>query len=339
MAGNEVTLTTTSDNEQQVRQALGLPEPKPGKAAPKAAAAAVAEPEVEPETTEVEAEAEAEAEEPAAPRPKRRGNDPEERIGRLTWEKNNLITEIERRDARIAELTARGGKPAEAEEEEPVPQFSKPAPKLEDAESIEEWMQAHSDWAIEKAEFNVDQKLTKREQKQTQTQAQTRAEQEQEAVMTAHLARIEAYSKTDPEFVELAQEAMETKLPISPIMLAHVTHSEFGPQILKHLAKNPKEAHRLSRMNQGPCLVALGKIERNIELEAEAEADAEGAPGTEIQDEVIAAPTRPRPLSARKPAPTTPIKPLGGGAKATKSPGEMTMAEYKAWRAAGGGRR
>jgi len=248
--------------------------------------------------------------EPPAKPPSRK-----ERIERLKHQRWQLRQENERLQRQLAALN----QPAKTDE--PVaPKFSKPKPKLDQFETIEKWTEALSDWTEQKVQFDLDQRdLAVR----SRIEADSRSHAESE-LMSRHLARVNEFKKTHPDFDAVTQEAIEqgTHEKLTPPMNVHILHSEMGPQLMLHFARHPEDAERIAALPLGPAMVAMGRLEAKLE--------STGTP---------AAPTAPAVRPTPKPAPK-PIKPISNSATATtqKHPDEMTQAEYKEFRRRGGGK-
>lgn len=126
-----------------------------------------------------------------------------------------------------------------------------------------------------------------------------------ELAAEAYQARVEAVAAKYPDYNQVAHFGWEP----SPAMIEVIMDSDLGPDLAYHLGKNPAEAARIAALNPISQVRELGKIEA-----------------------AIAAPkTTPKP-------PPEPVRKVGSKAAGTaKDPSKMTMAEYVAYRASGGG--
>lgn len=332
---SRITVTSTTDTPEQVAAALADPAETPVVPVPEAGTKTekpVADPpKDEPkETPEGEApvaegdeappaepEADDDDDSVAPPKPLNK----KDRIGRLKYQRWQLRQSNQQLQVRLAEAERGGVKPppvAEPEPEPEAPKFAKPKPQLGDFDGIEEWTEALTDWTRESVEFKFEQdKIADRARVEgTQRQAA------QSDVITRHQQRVAEFRKVRPDFDTVAQEAIDQGIAekMTPTMSVHITHSEMGPELMYHLAQHPDELARIASLPQGPALVAIGRLEQQL---------------TDVKVAPVAPPERP----VRKPLPP-PIKPLGGGGSKTvaKHPDDMTQAEYKEWRRAGGGR-
>jgi hypothetical protein len=239
--------------------------------------------------------------------------------------------------ARMAELEAKisGGTKTETEPE--IPKFSKPAPKLEDAVSIEKWQEDYQKYLEEKIQFDLDARDAVKDKKHAEKTAQESQEQFANRVQEEHNARIIKFREEHDDWDETAQAAIDAGVKLTPPMLAHIMQSDTGPALLYYLGKHPNVAKEVAALNAGPTLVRLGRIEAMLESEA-GTATGDGDEGEDTDEGGQAAR---RPLAAAtdrtKVPPKPPAKIVGGtGGKNTKDPAKMSLAEYRKWRAAGG---
>jgi hypothetical protein len=99
-------------------------------------------------------------------------------------------------------------------------------------------------------------------------------------------------------------------LPIAPAMRDAIIASPIGAEIAYELASNVSEAARISRMSPVEQIMAIGAIASRLE-------------------------TVPPKKVTQAPEPIKAVEGRGAGGK-TKSPSDMTYAEFKAYREAGG---
>ncbi len=334
----ELTATSTTETPEQVAAALGV-------TLQRDEGTTVASTERAPEGGSSQPVTETKpAEQPAAP-VKPTEPPPEDpvqaRIDRITFERYRAAEqariEKERADALQAEIEKLKAQP------QPVvkPEFVEPKPKVEDFSTLEEWADAVVDWSGRKTKFETvaetQETVKKAVDERVSADRQQTAEQE---ILVRHVGRIEEFKKTHADFDAVAQKALADQVPLTQIMITHVMHSELGPALLYHLAKNPAEAQRIATMNQGPALVALGRLEAKLEGGNTSPQPTVEQPsgGTTIAASV----GEKRTLTLVPPVnnpPPAPITPLGGGSAAvTKDPEKMSLSEYQAWRRAGGGK-
>ena len=118
----------------------------------------------------------------------------------------------------------------------------------------------------------------------------------------------EAVEDAKTRYSDFDAVARAETLPVSPAMAQIIQASDVGPDVLYHLGMNPELAAQISRMHPVEAARAIGRIEAAV--------------STGTRKSVTAAPP-----------PVTPVK---GASAAGKRPSEMTPAEYRAWREAGG---
>lgn len=271
------------------------------------------------EGEEGEGEAEGE-EEPAKSEaaPRKKVSRFQKRFDRLTFEKNQLQREM---DTLRGTVTALASTSTASTEARPDPfAFAEPEPNLDNFSTVEEWTKELTAWTGRKVrhELKVDRAHVEAGQRNRET----------ETVIAQHTARVDEFRKTHADFDDVAQEALDMGLPVTPAMNAHFIHSETGPELMYHLAKHPEECVRISKFPFGRQLVELGKIEAKIEGSRKSVSNPASAART----------TTPSGSGSVVKRPPTPITPVRGSTGGSKTPSKMTPAEFKAWRAKGGGK-
>jgi hypothetical protein len=274
------------------------PEPAAEPASPPEPAAAAAEP---AETTPAP-EAPVEGEPPA--KPAKTGV--QERFSELTAkrkeaearaaeaESQRLAREAELAEAR-AELERLKNPPKTENEPEPNPR-----PKRADFNDPDAYDEAVILWATGNAAAAIPRQLAEQraaaleQQRKAATDAQARATNE------AWQAKVETFKSEKPDFEDVA---LSKDVAVTPIMGNMILNAENGPAMAYYLGQNPAEAARIAALPPPRQAIEMGRI--SIKLET------------------------PPPVSKAPP----PIKPVGQRNAATeKSPSEMTMEEYSAWR-------
>ncbi len=124
--------------------------------------------------------------------------------------------------------------------------------------------------------------------------------------------RVKAAHEAHPDLEEL----LEQDLPVSPAVNAVLLDSEVGGELLYHLAANPEELAKISKLSPIAAAKALGLLEDKL-IKA-----GEKKPSDELKPEVKVTKA------------TKPITPVSGGkgSAGQKSPDDMTLAEYRQWR-------
>jgi len=127
-----------------------------------------------------------------------------------------------------------------------------------------------------------------------------------DVVASSWQERVQAAHKAHPDL----QELLEQDLPVSAIVNDVLIESEIGGELLYYLAANPEELAEISKKGPIAAAKALGLIEDRLLKAAETK--------TEVKV-----------TQAKKPI--SPIK-SGKGSGGEKSPDDMDLEEYRAWR-------
>jgi hypothetical protein len=159
-------------------------------------------------------------------------------------------------------------------------------------------------YMIEKADYEVTQRLEQRvtQQSQQKTQAEIDA---------AFDERLKKAAETDPELLDIIAHHHQPgphQMSISPVMAECMKESDIGPEMLRHLANNKDIAKKLAQMNPLTAAREMGKIEAAI----------------------IATPKAPVKKISGAPEPITTLAPKG--AAEAFNPETASMAEYAEWR-------
>ena len=188
------------------------------------------------------------------------------------------------------------GVAAKPEAKAPAEPAAQERPTPDKFEKYDDYVEALAEW---KAEAKVAEAVQKLESKATQSKQA--AEQDTRAKTWAD--RTAAFSKAQPDFTEVMSTA---DVQVAGHVMDALLESEKGPELAYHLAKNPDEAARISQLPQNRALVELGKLEASLQ-------------------------TKPVLKSVTKtPAP---ISPVGSGRATTPNLADMSMDEYRAYRA------
>ncbi len=121
-------------------------------------------------------------------------------------------------------------------------------------------------------------------------------------VQTAWSESVAAFKATAPDFEAVVYRP---DVPINQTMADTLMVMDDGPALAYHLGRNPHEAARLAAL---PPVLAAAEMGRMAER--------------------LRAP--PRRVASSAPPPVAPV--VGAGGPVSKSPAEMTQAEYNAWR-------
>lgn len=170
-------------------------------------------------------------------------------------------------------------------------------PKRDQFESYEAFIEARATWRAEKAAEEKTRKILEEDRTKTE-QEQTRGQREQQA--KAWNAQIE---KARDEVEDFEDVVSASEAVITPSMSQAIVESDKGALIAYHLAKNPAEAERISKLSPSKQVAAIVALEEKV--------------------------AKPAKTPSNAPAPITPV---GTKADVEKNPAQMTDAEYSKWR-------
>lgn len=171
------------------------------------------------------------------------------------------------------------------------------APRLEQFDDFESYMQARDDYVAAMAEKRFEARVTKAQQEESEK----KAKEAQSRVLSSWQDKQAAAEEKYADFEEVVGES---KAPVTPPMWNAMMESDVGPDISYYLAKHPDEASRIAQLSP------IRQIAEIVKLEAK-----------------VSEP----PVKKVTEAPA-PITPTGSKAKADKDPAQMTDAEFAAWR-------
>jgi hypothetical protein len=167
-------------------------------------------------------------------------------------------------------LAARQSPPQTPQSQPPQPLTAPdPKPQREKFDDPERYVEAYAQWA---ARIQLRQAFS-----------QAAAQQQQNGVMQANLQVLHSYSErvakateTLPDFEEVAQAQ---HLQINPVMGNVIMRLDNGPEVQYWLGKNPKEAERISRIQDLYRVAAeLGKISEKITAKSSGDKPPSKAP-------------------------------------------------------------
>lgn len=176
------------------------------------------------------------------------------------------------------------------------------SPQREQFGSYEEFLEARAAWRAEKAAEAKVQKALEDVRKKTDEE---RTSGDREKIAKAWNAQIE---KARDELDDFDEVTAESEAPITQAMSEAIIESEHGARIAYHLAKNPAEAERISKLPKSKQAAEIVKLE-----------------------EKLAKP--PQKQTTKAPDPITPV---GQKAEVHKDPAKMTQAQFNEWRRNGG---
>ena len=133
-----------------------------------------------------------------------------------------------------------------------------PAPALDQFDSTEKWAAELTAWTKREAEriaaATTEKTLSTRDQ-----------QQQQHATRQSYNGRLAEFVKTTPDAVAtIANPIFSAVLERQPVITEVVMASENGPALAYHLARNPIEADRISRMTPVQAAAAIGRIEAKL---------------------------------------------------------------------------
>jgi hypothetical protein len=217
---------------------------------------AVVEPiaeEIKPEVAEQVAEAEPETQEEEH---KRRGSGRERKIAKLERQLEQALEIINRS---VPQPQAKQAPVADAR------------PVSDSYETINEYVEALTDWKIQKARKDDEAKVFESKALEGQKKAEGVFQERFKAAVAAH-----------PDFQELYEE-MADEVPITDIMRISILESENGHELMHYFLKHPDESKRIAGLGVAAAGREIGKLEARFE-------------------------TAPKPNASKAPAPPTPIK-------------------------------
>lgn len=256
---------------------------------PPVAAAPVAEPTPEAEDAAKEPDPASEAGKALA---KKRGS-LQERINELTREKHESKREAEAARAEVTalrrELDAlrKPAEPAKEPADKTARYYTRPKPQASEIGTT------YADWDAYNEDLQ-DWKLDERDAKKAEDARRAADERTSRDVLDAAQKRIDAFKKDHPDYDEVVAAAMIPPGAIgASTLIAHLNHSEFGPQLAYELAKDRAELARIVSLPPAYVVEALGELKATIKTRTAA---APSGPAPKAQD--------------YKPA-NPPIKPVG----------------------------
>ena len=208
----------------------------------------------------------------------------QKRIDRLTQEKYRLRAELD---------FLRSQQPQQAQPAQQAQQPSQ-APKLEQYNSIEEYLDALAD---HKASQKFDHLAKEREAKESQT----RQQQEVAKLHESYTKQTEQARQAYGDFDDVVQDP---DLPISQAMAEAIMRSTNGADVAYYLGKNPDQAARIASLDPFSAAVEIGRIAATV--------------------------VRPQPRKTSNAPP--PIQPVGARATPVTDPDKMSTEDWLKWR-------
>jgi hypothetical protein len=145
-------------------------------------------------------------------------------------------------------------KPAESKSED--------APKRDDFESYEDYIEARAEWRAEQKVAKRFEDYEAKQKKVSEEQRQTEAQKEFEKAVNK---RIEAGRKEYADFDAVINDAVEDgTIPLNSELYFGIIDSDIGHKLAYHLSKHPSEAEKLLAMTPRAQLRELGKLEDRL---------------------------------------------------------------------------
>lgn len=172
-------------------------------------------------------------------------------------------------------------------------------PKAEDFESHDEYIEALTDWKIEKRD-------KEKETKSKETQIKTEFDRQVEA----HNKRVEKFVESHDDFHDLIEEIDD--VPMSMAVQDLILRSENGPELMYELAKNRKDYERICALDPIQAAREFGKFEARVLKPSESSKEKQ---------------------TTKAPPPIAPLKAKSSGSvKKTIFDKNLSQAEYEALR-------
>lgn len=256
---------------------------------------------------EEDVDVDAAPEEPPKKKRRRRGRSYKDRASQLAREKASEVARADALEARLADIE-RQRQVAPVPNEVPDPNVG-PVEVAPDAgrpdqsqfETYEAFQEALVDW-------KVSQRIDAHERERAVRMESDQKHQRQREVVAAHVARIDVFRETHPDFDAVVEKAKD--LPVTAPMHDAVLNSEHGAAVMYHLCQNPEECDRIAQMHPLSAIKEIGRLEARLD--------------------VARSTTGPTPKAEPVTKAPRPIKPVGGGVTASTVPlDQMNYQDYK----------
>ena len=288
-------IASTTDTQEQVNAALGITsETQPSEAPEQPSGEQAGDSETPEEPRETRDE-----EEPSQP-PQSRHQDVQRRFDRITREKYRALGRVQELERQLQQYQQQA--PIEDQPQQPRQQ-AKAGPPKESDYGPGEYDRYLGDVTRHAVRDEVSAILREQEELAQRRQALTRQQQ----IVQDYSQRVSQFAQTVPDYLEVLDSVEHIRLP-SGMVHALMRHPE-GPRLGYELSKRPDQLEYMTSLPHSEMVEELGKFEKRV----------------------LARATTPTPGARSQAAP--PIRPVGQTAtKSTKSPDEMSLSEYKAWR-------
>lgn len=298
-----ITIVSTTDSENEVKQALGqnsnLSEKKTSEAQVTEEKPAVMQVTTTASASEPEEKGDEgkNPEEPNAdPNPKPKKSNIERRFAKITKQKADLARELETLRAENAAL--RVSKPAAEAKPNPKPADSSAEPSPDDFEK-------HSDYVKALVKFEANQ----RDEVKAQEAKVDEVKSDVEKLKKSYRDREKEFKKATPDFKDRLDSVNDVQMSVT-------VRDELlngGPELTYALSEDPEEFERLCALPPAAALKEIGRVEAKIEA----------AKKLKISNE-----------EPKEPKPKPPAH-VGSKVAVDKDWTKMTTREYDTWRRAG----
>jgi hypothetical protein len=184
-------------------------------------------------------------------------------------------------------------------------QPAKPAPRIEDFADVNQFLEARDAWVMEQAESKIIGRLTEAQQRsQVEQQQHAQQLQQQQLQERFRAQEFDARSRYTDYDAAVSSPQMQQIVQSRPDVVQAVIDSPHGADIGYFLAKNPGRAQQIASLHPVAAAREIGRIEQMFMGQKQATTSAPPPPRT-----------------------------VGGEARVTPDPNNMTLKEYRAWRA------
>ncbi len=164
-------------------------------------------------------------------------------------------------------------------------------PQREHFQSLDEYLEAKTDWQLAQRLQEIEQRAAQAQQKRAIEQLESTWEQ-----------RLQAEANKDELFEDYV-EVVGTR--ITPLAGVAIKEAEKGTEIVRFLGENPAELKRISQLSPAAQVREIGKIEARLE-------------------------SKPATKTTKAPPPITPVKGAGSNSLEDAVMNAKTQAEYEA---------
>lgn len=172
-------------------------------------------------------------------------------------------------------------------------------PKAEDFEKHEDFVEALTDWKLDK-------KLLDRDAKTKESTLKT----EQQKQIDSHWTKVNEFKKSHDDFDELLEDVNDVQISIT--VQQSILESDQGAELMYQLAKHKDEYKRICALPAIAAARELGKFEAKFLTSSE---------------EPLEEPKEPK--TTKAPTPITPVKTISSGTAKKLSDPSLTQSEYE----------